>query len=263
MSGYEGNRARRRGYGYGQSGQRAQRAARGGTCGRRASARRGGKRRSPAKGVALIALAAAAVFAAVAPSWLDSVARLPQNLAMCTGAFVDADTSTPKGEWRKGEVPYLYQTDPQWAGASYAGSTIGEAGCGPTSLAMVYACLTGKKDEGPAKMARFSEEHGYVEAGATRWTFMSEGAARLGLNVVELPSSESSVMTRLNDGEPVICIVGPGDFTTSGHFIVLCENKGDGKVEIRDPNSPANSHVDWSLDKILSQCRNLWAYSLE
>lgn len=30
-----------------------------------------------------------------------------------------------------------------------------------------------------------------------------------------------------------------------------------------NPNSPANSHIDWDLDKILSQCRNLWAYSLK
>ena len=53
--------------------------------------------------------------------------------------------STPVGEWSQGQVPRLYQTDPAWAGAPYAGSTVEEAGCGPTCLAMVYVSITGKK----------------------------------------------------------------------------------------------------------------------
>lgn len=64
--------------------------------------------------------------------------------------------STPVGEWSQGQVPRLYQTDPAWAGAPYAGSTVEEAGCGPTCLAMVYVSITGKKDYDPASLCAFS-----------------------------------------------------------------------------------------------------------
>lgn len=171
------------------------------------------------------------------------------------------DSSTPKAQWRKGEMPYFYQTDPAWAQEPYAGSTIEKSGCGPTSLAMVYVCLTGKRNINPVKMARLSEDGGYVESQATKWTFMSEGAALLGLTSTELYPDKAEVKRQLSVGRPVICIVGPGDFTDTGHFIVLCMLNEDGTVEIRDPNSPSNSQRSWDLDRILRQCRNLWAYS--
>ncbi len=80
----------------------------------------------------------------------------------------DDPASTPRDEWRGGHLPFLYQTDPQYRDAPYAGTTVREAGCGPTSLAMVYIALTGKTDKDPAAMAAFSEAGGYVEGGTHR-----------------------------------------------------------------------------------------------
>ena len=45
-------------------------------------------------------------------------------------------------------IPHLYQVDPVWANEPYAGGTIGENGCGPTRLAMVYVALTGRTNRG-------------------------------------------------------------------------------------------------------------------
>ena len=56
--------------------------------------------------------------------------------------------------------------------------------------------------------------------------------------------------------------MGPGDFTTTGHFIVLSGTDGNGNVIVNDPNSIANSSKTWDIDKIMSQMRNLWGYSL-
>ena len=39
--------------------------------------------------------------------------------------------------------PFSTRLDPQYRDAPYAAATVGEAGCGPTSLAMVYIALTG------------------------------------------------------------------------------------------------------------------------
>lgn len=171
-----------------------------------------------------------------------------------------APTSDPASTWTVGTVPHLYQTDSAWADLPYADGTIGDSGCGPTALSMVYVCCTGRTDYGPAEMATFAEENGFVESGASKWTLMSEGATLLGLYPRELGADASEVEAELEQGNPVICIEGPGDFTDTGHFIVLTGTDGPGMVAVNDPNSVENTR-SWQLGTVLSQCRNLWAYS--
>lgn len=192
-------------------------------------------------------------------------------LGNSNGSNVNADAygngsgaaqSTPRSEWRAGEVPYLYQIDPEWADDSYAGSTIAESGCGPTCLSMIYVYLTGRTNMDPADMAAFSESHKYVDSGMTSWAFMDEGARVLGLRSRELPADYQSVRKALDAGYPVIASVSKGDFTTQGHFIVLAGTDEDGKVIVHDPNSVERSAKVWDLDRILSQTRNLWAFSV-
>lgn len=173
----------------------------------------------------------------------------------------EAPESTPRSEWRQGETPYLYQTDAQWAGEPYAGGTIGENACGPTCLSMVYVRLTGKTDKDPAAMARYSEENGHVADGMTAWTLMGEGARGLGLSSREVAADAGIVRATLRQGMPIVASVRPGDFTTTGHFIVLTGVDENGDLEIRDPNSPERSHRTWDVDRVLGQCSNLWAFS--
>ena len=51
--------------------------------------------------------------------------------------------------------------------------------------------------------------------------------------------------------------MGPGDFTSTGHFIVLTGYK-DGKISVNDPNSHKNSEKLWSYEDIKDQIMNLW-----
>ena len=173
-----------------------------------------------------------------------------------------ADRSTVRDQWIKGRVPYLYQTDREWAGTSYAGSTVADSGCGPTCMAMVYVALTGKKDRDPAQMAAFSEQKGFIEEGMTRGAFMTEGARMLGLKSEELSADEQAIRSALAAGHPIIVSVSKGDFTTRGHFIVLEGVDAFGRILIRDPNSPERSAQAWDLSRILAQSRNLWAFSV-
>lgn len=175
------------------------------------------------------------------------------------GADAARPASTPRGEWHKGSVPYLYQIDPAWSEQPYAGGTIGENGCGPTCLSMVYVALTGDTSMGPVEMAALSEREGHTVDGMTAWTLMTDGARSLGLASEELPASEDAVADALRSGRFVIASMRPGDFTTTGHFIVLAGLDGDGSVSVRDPNSAERSHESWDLARVLSQCANLWA----
>lgn len=170
-----------------------------------------------------------------------------------------APSSTPVAEWRAGEVPELYQIDPAWADESYAGGTVGENGCGPTCLAMAYVALTGRTDMDPATMAAFSEREGYTVDGMTAWALMTEGAHALGLTSEELPANAASIRAALEAGQVIIASVRPGDFTTTGHFIVLAGIAANGELEIRDPNSAERTHETWGIERVLGQCANLWA----
>lgn len=200
--------------------------------------------------VALIAVVAACVFGAMALQGSGA-----------SGAARSGEVSTPVSEWRAGSIPFLYQTDGAWAGEPYAAGTVAENGCGPTCLTMVYVAVTGRTDYDPALMCTFSERGGFTYEGMTAWALMTEGAATLGLASEELSATESALVAALEAGQPVIASVGPGDFTTTGHFIVIAGMAADGSLVVHDPNSPDRSAQTWDVDRVLSQCLNLWAFS--
>ena len=62
-------------------------------------------------------------------------------------------------------------------------------------------------------------------------------------------------------GHPVILALGPGDFTTSGHYIVLTGWE-DGAFRVNDPNSRIRSEKTWTYEELESQIRNIWEISL-
>lgn len=173
----------------------------------------------------------------------------------------DIDYTIDLGEYKNTEtVPLLMQWDERWGYKEYAGDVFGMTGCGPACLSMVAIYLTGNDAVNPKWMADFATENGYYEEGnGTRWALMSEGAGSLGLNVKEVPLNEERITDNLLAGNPIICIMGPGDFTDSGHFIVLTGYK-DGGFTVNDPNSNQNSQKIWTFEELRYQIRCLWVY---
>lgn len=159
------------------------------------------------------------------------------------------------------DIPLLIQWDDRWGYTNYSGELFGMSGCGPTCLSMVCIYLLQDTKYTPRYIADFSEENGYYYTGSgSTWTLISEGAEKLGLNVKELPLSEGVVIDNLQKGNPVICVVGPGVFTTTGHFIVLTGYE-NGKIKVNDPNSPKRSEMLWDFSQFSDQIRDLWALS--
>lgn len=157
-------------------------------------------------------------------------------------------------------VPLLFQWDMRWKNKIYGNDTMEVTGCGPTCLSMVAMYLLKRTDLTPDWMADFSIQNGFCVPGSgTSWSFMSEGAAMLGLDVCEATLDKIDLKNNLKEGNPVICIMGPGDFTEGGHFIVLTDWEEDGIV-IRDPNSLENSEKLWKYEEIEGQIRNMWVY---
>lgn len=156
-------------------------------------------------------------------------------------------------------VPLFIQWDKRWGYIEYGSSIAAISGCGPVCLSMVAFYLTGDESMSPDKIIKFATENGYcVPGNGTSWTLISEGAKKLGLSVKELPLNENLVRQNLQNGKPIICVMGPGDFTTTGHYIVLTEYE-DGYVSVNDPNSLERSQKVWKFSEIQDQIRNLWA----
>ncbi len=167
-------------------------------------------------------------------------------------------------EVKKGEIPHFLQWDERWGYETYGSSMLALSGCGPTCLSMVYSGLTGKTDMNPLEMSKFSKKNGYYSMGTgTSWALMQDGAAKLGLQYKEVVATENAIKNRLKEGKPIICSVKKGDFTTTGHFIVLVGLNEDGTIKVNDPNSRIKSEKGWDVSVILPQIRAMWAYWVE
>lgn len=178
--------------------------------------------------------------------------------------FVENKNSPPaevvSDDLKKGEIPQLLQWDERWGHVSYGTGYIASCGCGPTALAMVVSGLTGKASVTPAAVAKYSEKKGYIdENNNTYWELMSKGVKHWGITCFGGDVSEEFVAKELKAGHPIICSMGPGDFTDKGHFIVLTKYK-NGKVKVNDPFSQKNSDKIWKYSKIKDQIKSLWVY---
>ena len=173
--------------------------------------------------------------------------------------FYKAETYDLSQLDRSQGVPLMLQWDTRWGYTPYGSSLMAVTGCGPTCLAMVGYYLTGDGETfDPAAIAAFAEKYGYYASGyGSSWTLISDGAVKLGLDVTEIPLVETRIRDNLAAGNPIICAMGPGDFTTTGHYIVLVGIE-DGKFMVNDPNSLQNSETLWSYEQIQGQIRNLW-----
>lgn len=155
-------------------------------------------------------------------------------------------------------VPLMLQWDTRWGYMQYGSDMVALTGCGPMCLAMAGYYVTGDAKFSPDKVVTFAEENGYYTQGnGSSWTLISEGGVKLGLDVTEIPLVKQRIFDNLAAGNPIICSMGPGDFTASGHYIVLVGEE-NGLIRVNDPNSIANSEKLWAFEDIKSQFRNLW-----
>jgi len=167
-----------------------------------------------------------------------------------------------KKDYKKGQIPLFIQWDERWGYEKYGSDFIAINGCGPTALAMVAVGLTGNKDINPKIVAEFSEENGYLVDGVgSSWTLMTEGAGHFGLKSKELSLNEDDIMSTLKKGQPIIASMGPGTFTSEGHYLVLTGVDRNNKIIVNDSNSKIKSSQTWDIDVFMNEAQNLWTFA--
>lgn len=199
------------------------------------------------------------------PSELLKALTLNQELLDFVVGYPDSDGSVTGGftaEETRADYPLLMQWDSRWGYHSYGESNIGIAGCGPTCLSMVILALTGDETATPDKLADYSMRHGhYVPGSGTAWSLMTKAPAAYGVAADTLGLDEAVMKRQLDQGDLIICAMRPGDFTTTGHFIVIYGYDEDG-FRVNDPNSRERSGQAWPYSRIKSQIKNIWAFSV-
>lgn len=167
-------------------------------------------------------------------------------------------------------VSYL-QTDSRWANVSYSAkgesTTIGKAGCGPTSMAMVLATWA-DSSVNPKTECMWALSHGYkAPHQGTYYSYFVPAAKRYGLICYQLNSASiygnansshhATARKAVDGGDLVIACMGEGLWTSSGHYVVVYNVEGN-MVYINDPASTkmARTHGNYAVFK--TQVKYYW-----
>ncbi|MBD5543394.1 MAG: hypothetical protein HDR01_03895 [Lachnospiraceae bacterium] len=187
------------------------------------------------------------------PEMADFVAGYLRDNKYAAGGLTELE--------KEQECPLLLQWDSRWGYELYGGdSCIGLAGCGPTCLSMILYYLTRDETLTPDRIAAYSMENDYYVSGTgTAWGLMEDFPEIYGIKATEPRMTERSIKAELDKGKVLICAMGQGDFTVSGHFIVIY-GYGDSGFQINDPNCVARSRKEWTFEEIKDQVKKIWAY---
>ena len=164
-----------------------------------------------------------------------------------------------------------FQNDNRWGSADYSASgektTIGKAGCGPTSAAMVVATVV-DPSETPLKAAKWALQRGYkAKNQGTYYVFFVPYFRKFGLTCKQLTTSSvyhnpkatvhKKVMQELRKGNLVIACMGKGIWTSSGHFI-LAYGIDDKRVYINDPASKKDMRRCNFIETWQNEVKHYW-----
>ena len=173
----------------------------------------------------------------------------------------DADYVSGSGQSYEGvvftdggmEVMYYNQMDERWADIMYGtSSTIGQGGCGPTSMAIVVSTLTGEAHDS-VELAQWSVANGHrCEGNGSYHSLIPAAAAVYGLSC-EKNLDAQGIVDALSSGKLVVVIMSKGHFTKGGHFIVLRGVTSEGKILVADPASYGRSEQEWDLSIIMDE----------
>lgn len=175
-------------------------------------------------------------------------------------------------------IDYM-QTDSRWAYKPYQApgekSTIKKSGCGITCAAMIIASLADKSIT-PADTAKWSMAHGYkAYRQGTYYSYFEPQLKAYGIECEQLNTGsiyhnagrgriyKDIATDAVADGDWIICCMGKGDWTSSGHFILWYGIDKQGNALIRDPNSKKASRRCAAVDKLIYQTKYLWRVETE
>ncbi len=142
-----------------------------------------------------------------------------------------------------GKVVWYSQTDTRWASIGYAGSNIGEVGCGPSAMAIILAS-TIDKNITPPDVAAVA---GVQSLGTSSHANLIAGVKeKWGVNITSgITFNEAVEFVKSGKGYVWMGGGGPPPFTKVGHLVAMVGVTSDGQITIADPfgDGPGHQHI--------------------
>ena len=128
-----------------------------------------------------------------------------------------------------------------WGPMPYAGQTYAAAGCGPTSVSDLVETT-------PTEVGNYITSIGGAVSGmGTDWNSITKALKHFGLDAIQYNTSslygtsgstaEKNWLAAMKSGHIGILLMGPGVFTSGGHFIAIREVNGNNQINVYDPAS--------------------------
>jgi len=159
---------------------------------------------------------------------------------------------------RKLGVPVDYQfnyTTVRWG----TNRSCASSGCGAASASLVVEYFTGNTSQNPDTLFTWACNNGYYYGSGLDFSTVGILCKNYGVTMSYI-STQSQVINALKAGNPVIALMGPGTFTTGGHYIVLSGIKiqdGTTYIRVNDPNSSSRTNSYYTISLIFNQLKNL------
>lgn len=155
-----------------------------------------------------------------------------------------------------GTLTYYNQHDARAAEIFGGNDPISGYGCGPTALAMLVSSFT-EHDMPPNDMAHWAADNHYWVAGhGSKHSLIPEGASAFGFHAESFQNlTEEGMKASLISGHVLVALMGPGHFSSNGHFIIITEYWSGSQVRIADPNSLENTQKPWDIQLILDELK--------
>lgn len=151
-------------------------------------------------------------------------------------------------------VHYL-QWDSKWKNVKYSThtskQTIGNSGCGPSSMAQIMATFIDKNIT-PVEMCKLAVDNGYrTYDDGTDWDYFKFVADKYpGFSKFAKTGSVTTLKNALKDGALAVTSMNSNDdhfWTSVGHFVTAIGYDSDGYIYANDPNkssAPRKQHQD-------------------
>ena len=168
---------------------------------------------------------------------------------------------------------YFKQGDSRWNTENIGGSTVGRAGCGPTSHSMMLTTMFGQKIN-PDVMTKYALKKGVWSSAGMAWSMPDQIAKDFKLTKTGEWSGKSDaslqgIKNAIKSGSPVI-MSGQGvskstdsPFTSGGHIVLGVGVDGNNNIIINDPRDPqyTKSYTDEDMRRGVAGLRHAWALS--
>ncbi len=161
---------------------------------------------------------------------------------------------------RKLGVPVDYQYNyktVRYTTSSGVGKSTSSSGCGAASASMVVEYFTGNTSQNPDTLFKWACDNGYYTGSGLSYAAVKKLCSNYGVTLTWI-GTKAEIIAGLKAGNPLIALMGPGTFTSGGHYIVLSGIKvvdGTTYIRVNDPNSSSRTNNYYTLDLIWSEKR--------